>query len=498
MGQVFSQLTNPGTALQDQSGQTQMVGNPQQVLNQFYKQGAQENASLHPGPTNFTGPHIGTPTFQQAASAGAAAPGGPNAASPALTKAGKLAVLLTSGLQGAMAGRAASEQAVIQSGGHRSGGIGTGFEAGYQLPWQRAQMQNQVQQGQAQTELLKAQSQMIPTPYGQMPAGLAKVMFPALINAGGKTQAAQITANAGIQKEQIGQRFKVVPNVGLFDTTSNQVIPGTQQGITITPEIAKDYQLPDTFVGKPMSLQNLASVQRSSVFENMPEMTAQGPIVVNRRNATATPVTGPGGQTYQPTAVIRPVQVGDPDNPGQTIMVQPNQAYGKPGTQSASVQVPKKAAAAEVPTKIGDQRVAFTTMIQHAELLRDASKALANGDVQTLNGLKNAFKNEFGYAGPITAKAIADAYGGEVTNVISKGHITDAEMAKTGKSLDPSKQNFETVDKVLTAYQALAQSKMNMLSQQEKAAVNASQPQNKQGGGKQGVYDPTSGTVKWN
>src|SRR5439155_1102525 len=103
-------------------------------------------------------------------------------------------------------------------------------------------------------------------------------------------------------------------------------------------------------------------------------------------------------------------------------------ATGASGSQSASVQVPKAAMKAEVPSKIGDQKVAFTTMIQHAELLREAAKALKNGDVRTLAGLKNAFKNEFGYSGPITATAIADAYGGEVTNVISKGHMTDKEI----------------------------------------------------------------------
>src|SRR5256885_17194608 len=45
------------------------------------------------------------PSPQQAASLGAT-PGGMNATSPALTKGGKLATLLMSGLQGALAGRA--------------------------------------------------------------------------------------------------------------------------------------------------------------------------------------------------------------------------------------------------------------------------------------------------------------------------------------------------------------------------------------------------------
>jgi hypothetical protein len=367
-----------------------------------------------------------------------------------------------------------------------------GFEAGYMLPWQRAGAAQQLAQQQAQTGVLQSEAQNYNIPgVGQIPGWLAKAMGPAYLRGQAQQGAAQIGAQGRVQAAQIGQRFKIVPNVGLFDTQAGGgqggLVPGTEQGIVITPEIAQDYKLPEAFIGKPMSLQNLASVQRSSVFENIPQMTAEGPIVVNRRTAQATPVSGPGGQRYGPSGLAMPKEVADVNNPGETVLVPAGQSFGKPGTGSASIQTPRAAARAEVPTRIGDQRVAFTTMIQHAELLREAARALNNGDVQTLAGLKNAFKNEFGYAGPITAQAIADAYGGEVTNVIAKGHITDAEMAKTGKTLNPAKQNFETVNGVLNAYQALAQSKMNMLDQQKQAAVDKSQPN------KSKAYIPPSG-----
>jgi hypothetical protein len=360
-----------------------------------------------------------------------------------------------------------------------------GFEAGYELPWQREQKQLGLQQQEAQVGATKAQSQLIQTPNGPIPAWLAKTVLPAQIKEQAETGSAQIgaqsrekVAQGAQQTQQQIHRYVPVPGVGLFDTQTRQTMPGTEQGIIVTPEIAADHNLPQEFIGKPMKLTDLASVQRSEVFANVPQMTAQGPIVVNRKTSTATPVTGLGGQRFSPPALASPREVADVNNPGQTITMSGAQAIGQPGVQSASVQVPKKAAAAEVPTQIGNQKVAFTTMIQHAELLRQAARALSNGDVQTLAGLKNAFKNEFGYSGPITAKAISDAYGGEVTNVIAKGHITDAEMAKTGKTLDPSKQNFKTINDVLNAYQALAQSKMNMLNQQKNAAVNASQPKN--------------------
>lgn len=49
---------------------------------------------------------------------------------PGQNKGEKLLSILSSGLQGALAGRAAQEEATVQSGGRRSGGAGMGFEAG--------------------------------------------------------------------------------------------------------------------------------------------------------------------------------------------------------------------------------------------------------------------------------------------------------------------------------------------------------------------------------
>lgn len=174
---------------------------------------------------------------------------------------------------------------------------------------------------------------------------------------------------------------------------------------------------------------------------------------------------------FSPENRIIPV-AADPNNPGAITFMKAGEAM-KQGVQaptSAAVGEAKAEAKSEVPKNIGDLRVNFNTMIQHAQLLRVAAKALNNGDVQALAGLKNSFKNAFGYAGPITAEAIADAYKGEVSNVINKGHITDTGNERVAHTLDPTHQNYETVDSVLGAYQALAQSKLNMLNHQAEIA----------------------------
>jgi hypothetical protein len=247
--------------------------------------------------------------------------------------------------------------------------------------------------------------------------------------------------------------------------------------VELTPEMATKYNIPQEFVGTKIKPSDYAAMTRATVFEDIPLMTAAGPIIVNRKTGQARAVQGEGGQTYAPPALAGPREVADPDNPGNTKIVSAGSAIaqGAAGPGSLSVQVPKQVARSEVPTKAGDQRVAFTTMIQHADLLRRAAKALNNGDVQSLSGLENAFKNEFGYAGPITASAIADAYKGEVSNVINKGHITDTGSEKIAHTLDPSKQNYQTIDSVLGAYQGLAQSKMNMLDKQEQGVLDRAQ-----------------------
>src|SRR5690348_13714103 len=169
MGQIFHQgsFTVPGSGLVDpNTGQLLSVGTPQQIQNDVYQRGAENNRTQHPTlpSDNIQNPQplrsqVTQPTYEEAASSGAT-PGGANAASPGLTKAGKLLTLMTQGIQGALAGRAADEQAVIQSGGHRSGGAGMGFESGFMLPWQRAGAAQQLEQQQAQTNLLRQQADM--------------------------------------------------------------------------------------------------------------------------------------------------------------------------------------------------------------------------------------------------------------------------------------------------------------------------------------------------
>jgi hypothetical protein len=149
-------LTNAGITLPN--GQFE---SPQEAQNTIPDAGPLLSGGLENAPTT-TPSTLHRPSFLQAASMGAT-PGGVNATSPGLSKGGKLIAFLQSGLQGALAGRAKSEEAVAASGGHRSAGFGTGFQSGFQLPFLRASQQQQVLRGQAEADIAQQQAQNLPS-----------------------------------------------------------------------------------------------------------------------------------------------------------------------------------------------------------------------------------------------------------------------------------------------------------------------------------------------
>lgn len=374
------------------------------------------------------------------------------------TKGHLLMRLLQGGLQGGLNGLAANAQTYAQTG--RNAGFGGGFAGAEQMPFLQAQRAQQLQMGQAQINLLKQQAQEINVPgYGSMPAGLAKVLFPSLIRGNATTTAAQIGSQGRQGAAQIG---------------ANARIQAAQMGLGPVADVPQDLQ--DQF-GLPAKLP-LKMLNQAESAANKPLTVVSGAddsFAVNKQTGQKRAL-GVGSGRIAAT-LARPVQVADPNNPGNVTYESAGKAMstGAMAPSSAATSAAKSEAKSEVPTKIGDQKVAFNTMIQHAQLLRQAAAALNNGDVQALAGLKNSFKNQFGYSGPITAEAIADAYKGEVSNVINKGHITDAGNEKVAHTLDPAHQNYQTIDSVLGAYQSLAQSKLNMLNQQANVAKGVPQ-----------------------
>lgn len=476
MGQLFQQggLTTPGSALSVPStGQPTMIGSPEQVLSQQHSQRDADIKSSINNPVMAPKPQApfltpSQPSFQQAASAGAT-PGGANALSPGLNKAGKLVTLLQSGLQGALAGRAKSEETVAATGGRRSGGAGMGFEAGYELPWQRESKQLGLQQQQAGVAATQAQSQMINTPSGPMPAWLAKAILPATI----RGQSAENVADTRVQgaKDVQGMRGDTAEDI------ADKKIKAAQGGLQIPVDetVANLAGMP-SIAGKTVGKQDWDTINKALTAKGykMQDLGQEGMWLLDRGGNRIKRVgESPGVGRMQALAQSRVVAAAaNPEEPGNLTYMSAGQAEktGALAPQSAPTAAAKRAATSEVPTNVGNQKVAFNTAIQHADLLKKAFASVQNGDMQLWNGIKNRVKTEFGWSEPPTADLIAGVYAGEINKLINAGHITQQELDKVGGTVPTNIASPGRMAAALDAYKALAQSKMNMLQQQVDAA----------------------------
>lgn len=101
-----------------------------------------------------------------------------------------------------------------------------------------------------------------------------------------KQSVADTAAGAKIATSNISNHYKAVPGVGLYDTQTQQLIPGTQQGVIITPEMAANYQLPQEYVGRPMKMTDLAAQERALSANLTTVQGAKGPALVNKGQGT--------------------------------------------------------------------------------------------------------------------------------------------------------------------------------------------------------------------
>jgi len=139
-----------------------------------------------------------------------------------------------------------------------------------------------------------------------------------------------------------------------------------------------------------------------------------------------------------------------------------------------------------------DTRLAYNTALDHSKQLLDTIDGLNNGDVQKLNSLKNFFKTQFGSPDVPSYSAVANAYNHEVTSVLAKGHLTDAEIAQGGSTL-PANASPQAARKVVADFNQLMQSKRDELDKLIKAGAgnkaNAILNTGAGGGGNQGGND---------
>lgn len=350
----------------------------------------------------------------------------------------------------------------ILLGGAAGAGAGAGqmtFGGGFQQATGTAQNRQlfpqQLERGALQNEQLR---QTLPFLRAQQFASLGKTQAE---TEKATAEAQAIPTKVELEKAQAAAApFKEVPGVGLVDVRTGKTVAGA-----VAPLSPEEAQVLGKQPGErvPIDLKNKASeiVNRGFTTIN----TEEGVYERNRGTGTMKRLGSNPRMMFAPGEKYVPVV--DPKNPGNVLYRKVGDAAAQnlSSPQSATAQAVKATAKKATSGNWADQKIAFNTAIQHAELLRDAARALKNNDVNALNSLKNAFAREFGDPDITDFEAIANAYNHEITSVISKGHITDNEV-KTGDRTLPMNANYETIDKVLKSYQALAQSKMKNLQEQ--------------------------------
>jgi hypothetical protein len=163
----------------------------------------------------------------------------------------------------------------------------------------------------------------------------------------------------------------------------------------------------------------------------------------------------------------------DPNNPTQVIPVPYGEAAkrGLHLATGAQYQTMEAMLKSSTSGPIGNEIGAFSTSLQHADLLGQAALALNNGDIRLLNRLKNDFATQFsGEEAPTDFNTIAGAYTREVTKALSSGHITDAEIAANGLTI-PRDASPTQISGAVNAYKNLMRSKINIRLQQIKAGM---------------------------
>lgn len=492
MGQLIGNLTNP--AVVSPNGQAQPYSSAPQAGMALARQAAQtaqpSTASVggdlsNPGAVSFDNPQpaqpkIVRPPFLQAADTG---PGGtPNALSPGLSKMGKLAVILMGGAQGALAGRAAQEQTIAETGGRRAGGIGTGFQAGYQLPFLRASQQQQVQRGGLENQLLQNQVQYAPgLNFLKMMQGQSEIGKNQSEAQKNTAEAQAVPTKQALEQAQTeAANYKDDPNLGLIDLRTKQ--PVTTGGMApLSPEEAAilGKQPGDTV---PLKLKNTANemvnrgirtVQangRSLLVDGkgntIKDMGASSAVTTfNLQNAGA---TGSGGQ---PSPIAKGLADGSmkwgdvvsartPMSVKQEILAEVKGI--KPDFNSGDFEVEQAVKRQATSGSVGQQLLAIGTAREHMKLFSQLADALENNNWQLANKLGNAFGMQFGSDKATNFNIASQAFGGEVGKAFDGAGVIGAERAQAQNNFNSAmakgqfKGAVQTVDKLLAGKQKAA------------------------------------------
>lgn len=243
-----------------------------------------------------------------------------------------------------------------------------------QLGQQAAQSGAAVQNQQAEAQLKTAQAgqlqNTIQTPLGPMNPALAEKMFAAQAGAQSKVEA------AGVQK-----RYIPTPS-GLYDTQTKSMAAGQAGGVTVTKDIASQYNIPEQLIGKNIPISQFASMERGGAMDMATVQGAAGPAIVQKT-----------------TGKVTPLNLGPPSMGGLAIVSGDNGIQYVPKSQAVG-QTPGAALGATERVNVQKNDVALQNAIPRVKGMLENSGVLssmidagkislavgANGDLQAVVG----------------------------------------------------------------------------------------------------------------
>jgi hypothetical protein len=161
----------------------------------------------------------------------------------------------------------------------------------------------------------------------------------------------------------------------------------------------------------------------------------------------------------------RMVQVADPNNPGQTIMVPQPESAGMAGASSASVQTPKAEQKYMTSGKGGQQLTAFNTAMVHLDTLDRLADGLKNSNIQLFNKASQEWAKQTGNPAPANFAAAKNAMAGEVASALKASGATDQEIAKVSDTFSNA-QSPAQLKGAIGTYRELLGGKRDQLKKQ--------------------------------
>jgi hypothetical protein len=396
-------------------------------------------------------PPISTPTGQWA---------------PGTNKAQKLEVMLRDGLQGAIAGYGASANAVVQSGGRRSGGFGLGAAAGYEAPIQQAAQQQAFQRGGLENQLLSTQVQYAPQiqalNFGKTMADIQKNLADAgkATAEGGKATAetGAIPMKSALESAQaLAARFKEDPGSGqLIDLQSGQPYGNTAG---LAPLSAQEAAVLGKQEGErvPLKLKSTASeivnrgIKSVSAGGRQLLVDGQGNTIKDLGQATPMAVINAQQAPQQVTPDMQKAidMVGKNQMDLPTAMMPFRRFPGMAttflgalhdqypdyfqGNYGASKYVLQYFTSGEGAKNVN----AFNTATEHLGQLQQLASNLGNTRSQAYNAAKNQVETWFGSAAPTNFNLVRSAVAGEIGKTF-KGNVTDEEIKSLTSNVNSS------------------------------------------------------------